>query len=87
LALDERGTWRAAQSILANISSTRLEPLMAWLRDLGVPVDRVADIPRGNRVITADMAERLGRYFRGSAAFWMNLQWTYDLRKPGVSLG
>jgi antitoxin HigA-1 len=53
----------------------------------GVPLHRTADILRGNRVITADMAERLGRYFRISAAFWMNLHRTSDLRKPEVALG
>jgi plasmid maintenance system antidote protein VapI len=53
----------------------------------GVPLHRIADILRGNRVIIADMAEHLGRYFRVSAAIWVNLQRTYDTRKPEVSLG
>ncbi len=49
-------------------------------RDFGAPLDWIADIPRCNRVITADMAERLGSYFRVGAALWMNLQRTSDLR-------
>ncbi len=50
-------------------------------RDFGAPLDWIADIPRCNRVITADMAERLGSYFRIRAALWVNVQRTYDLRK------
>jgi antitoxin HigA-1 len=31
------------------------------------------------RGITTDTALRLGRYFNTSAAFWINLQWRYEL--------
>jgi antitoxin HigA-1 len=41
--------------------------------DLRVPVTRIADIVNGRRGITADTALRLARYFKNSAAFWMNL--------------
>jgi addiction module HigA family antidote len=44
-----------------------------------VPVTRITDILRGRRAITADTALRLGRYFRTSVQFWMNLQKDYDL--------
>ena len=50
-------------------------------RDIEVPPNRVTGILHGTRGITADTALRLGRYFDISAAFWMNLQQIYDLRR------
>jgi len=47
--------------------------------DLHVPVTRIADIVNERRGITAATALRLARYFKNSAAFWMNLQTRYDL--------
>jgi addiction module HigA family antidote len=47
--------------------------------DLRVPVTRIADIVNEKRGITADTALRFARYFKNSAAFWMNLQTRYDL--------
>ena len=47
--------------------------------DLRVPVTRIADIVHEKRGITADTALRFARYFKNSAAFWMNLQTRYDL--------
>jgi addiction module HigA family antidote len=47
--------------------------------DLRVPVTRIADIIKEKRGITADTALRFARYFKNSAAFWMNLQTRYDL--------
>jgi plasmid maintenance system antidote protein VapI len=40
----------------------------------------VTEIVSGRRSITADTAMRLGRFFGGSAQFWMNLQTGYDLQ-------
>lgn len=48
-------------------------------RELRVPVTRIAEIIKQRRTITADTALRLGRYFRTSAQFWMNLQTRYDI--------
>ncbi len=47
--------------------------------DLRVPVTRVAEIVHQRRAITADTALRLGRYFKTTPVFWMNLQVRYDL--------
>jgi len=44
-----------------------------------VPRTRVNDIVLGRRSITIDTAIRLGRYFRTSSEFWINLQTRYDL--------
>jgi addiction module HigA family antidote len=47
--------------------------------DLRVPVTRITEIAHGRRAITADTALRLGRYFKTSPEFWLNLQTFYDL--------
>jgi addiction module HigA family antidote len=41
--------------------------------DLHVPVTRIAEIVNERRGITADTALRLGRYFKNSAEFCMNI--------------
>ena len=46
---------------------------------LAIPQNRVSDIVRGRRGITADTALRLERAFGVSAAFWLNLQSHYEL--------
>jgi addiction module HigA family antidote len=56
-------------------------------RDVGVPPNRITGILHGTRGITADTALRLGRYFETSAAFWMNLQQIYDLRRAEQEIG
>jgi addiction module HigA family antidote len=46
---------------------------------LGVPPNRISDIVRGRRGISADTALRLGRWLGTSPRFWLNLQQLYDL--------
>ena len=48
-------------------------------KDISVPARRINEIVHGNRAITADTALRLGRYFKVSPEFWLNLQAIYDL--------
>jgi addiction module HigA family antidote len=48
-------------------------------KDIGVPRNRVLAILAGRRAISADTALRLGRYFRVSAQFWINLQAHFEL--------
>ena len=47
--------------------------------DLGVPPQRIGDIVRGRRGITADTALRLARYFGTTPQFWLNLQTRFEL--------
>lgn len=47
--------------------------------NLRVPVTRIADIVAERRGITPDTALRLGRYFKTTPQFWLNLQTKYDL--------
>jgi addiction module HigA family antidote len=48
--------------------------------ELHVPANRISDILRGKRPITADTALRLARFFGTSAGMWINLQAKYDLQ-------
>jgi addiction module HigA family antidote len=48
---------------------------------LGVPANRITEIMRGERDVSADTAIRLGRYFKTDPRFWLNLQAAYDLSK------
>jgi len=48
---------------------------------LSVPANRICDIIRGRRAITADTAFRLAKCFGTSAKLWMNLQSRYELEK------
>ena len=56
-------------------------------RRLDVPTNRVTQILKGSRAITADTALRLGHYFGISPRFWLNLQSIYDLRLAEQSTG
>jgi antitoxin HigA-1 len=47
--------------------------------DLRVPVTRIADILAERRGISSDTALRLGRYFKTSPEFWMNMQMRFEL--------
>lgn len=73
------------------------EVLAEQLRELGltvrrfaeqidVPPNRVSQLVRGKRAITADTALRLGHFFRTSPRFWLNLQQSYELRLAEGSL-
>ncbi len=53
----------------------------ALAKALGVPPNRLTEIMRGTRDVTADTAIRLGRYFGTDPRFWLNLQAAYDLSK------
>lgn len=46
---------------------------------IDVPHNRITEIVRGRRGVTADTALRLARAFGTSPEFWLNLQAHYDL--------
>ncbi|MCX8506395.1 MAG: HigA family addiction module antitoxin [Alphaproteobacteria bacterium] len=48
--------------------------------ELSVPPNRISEIIKARRAITADTAIRLERYFGVSAEFWLTLQMSYELR-------
>jgi len=53
----------------------------ALAKVLGVPANRLTEIARGTRDVSADTAIRLGRYFGTDPRFWLNLQAAHDLSK------
>jgi antitoxin HigA-1 len=48
-------------------------------RDIGVPARRIHYVVNGKRPVNAELALRLGRYFRQEPRYWLNLQSRYDL--------
>jgi antitoxin HigA-1 len=48
---------------------------------IGVPGNRISDLIRHRRDVSADTAIRLARYFGTDPRFWLNLQDAYDLSK------
>ena len=67
----------------AILAEEYLKPLglsaRALAKAIGVPANRVSDIVRSRRDVSADTAIRLGRYFDVDPRFWLNLQAAYDL--------
>jgi antitoxin HigA-1 len=57
-----------------NINASHLAKILM------VPPNRVTDIIKGKRSITADTALRLSRFFGTTAELWLNLQAAYDLK-------
>lgn len=51
---------------------------------IGVPGNRISDIVRQRRDVSADTAIRLGRYFDVDPRFWLNLQTAYDLSRAEI---
>ena len=56
-------------------------------KDISVPPRRINEIVHGQRSVTADTALRLGRYFKMSPQFWLNLQAHYDLEEAEDRIG
>jgi len=57
----------------------------ALAKALDVPANRVSEIVRGTRDVSADTAIRLGRYFGTDPRFWLNLQAAHDLSKAELA--
>ena len=53
----------------------------AFALKLRVPPNRIAEIIKGRRGISAETALRIARYFGTSAQFWVNLQSQYELAR------
>ena len=53
---------------------------------LGVARTRIERIAREEKPVTADTALRLGKFFKTSAAFWMNIQVRFDLETAEAAL-
>jgi addiction module HigA family antidote len=68
-----------------------LEPLglsqNALAQAIGVPANRINEIIRGRRGITADTDLRLARFFKLSEGYWLRLQNTYDMMEARREIG
>src|SRR5438046_265787 len=65
-------TWRSSTT---TSRTGRMRPPAA----LNVPRTRIERIAREEKPVTADTALRLGKFFKTSAACWMNIQARFDL--------
>lgn len=54
---------------------------------LRLPSNRITEIVNGKRGISPDTALRLGRFFRNSPRFWLNLQTAYELAVAEREIG
>lgn len=54
---------------------------------LGVSPNRISEILRGRRAISADTALRLARWLGTSPTVWLNLQQAYDLEVAEIESG
>ena len=68
---------------LAEIGMTPAE----LARELHVPSNRLYQIINGKRAMTADTALRLEQWLGVEAAFWMNLQKSYELDLAAEQIG
>ena len=68
-----------------------LEPLgmsqNALAKAIGVPSNRINELARGRRGVTADTDLRLARYFGLSEGYWLRLQNTYDIMEARREAG
>jgi antitoxin HigA-1 len=72
-----------AEDVLAEIGMNARQLGQA----LNVPANRISEILRGRRGITADTALRLGRWLGTSPKVWLNLQLAYDLEVAEMERG
>ncbi|WP_341646341.1 HigA family addiction module antitoxin [Thauera sp. SDU_THAU2] len=56
-------------------------------KDIGVPEGRISQIVAGRRVVSADTALRLARYFGTTPGFWSGLQSDYDFEEARRAMG
>src|SRR2546430_3679734 len=56
-------------------------------QDIGVAPMRISHVVRGQRPVTAELALRLGPYFRQRPRVWVNLQSRYHMDVTEAALG
>jgi addiction module HigA family antidote len=55
-------------------------------RRMGIPLNRLNEVVRGRRAITADTALRLAALFKMTPEFWMTLQASWDLHQARLAM-
>ena len=66
-----------SQEFIAPLGITQV----AFAKHLGVSVQRINELVRGKRGITAETAWLLAQALHTTPEFWVNLQTTYDLAR------
>jgi len=59
----------------------------ALAKAIDVPSNRISEVVRGRRGISADTDLRLARYFGLSEGYWLRLQNTYDMMEARREAG
>ena len=59
----------------------------ALAQAIGVPSNRISELARGRRGVTADTDLRLARYFGLSEGYWLRLQNIYDMMEARREAG
>jgi len=72
-----------AEDVLAELNMSGRQLANA----LGISPNRISEILRGRRGITADTALRLSRWLGTSPTVWLNLQQAYDLEMAKIQAG
>jgi addiction module HigA family antidote len=54
---------------------------------LKVPANRISQVLRGQRAVTADTARRLARFFGTTPQYWMNLQMLFEIDRDRLEEG
>jgi addiction module HigA family antidote len=72
--------------LLTEFLEPRGETQVQLASELGIPLNRVNELVRGKRGVTAETALLLARHYGNSPQFWMNLQTTHDLTVAAAEL-
>ena len=56
----------------------------ALAQALDIPANRITTILNRQRGVTAEIAQRLSRYFGTTAELWLNLQKNWELRRAEI---
>lgn len=56
-------------------------------KEVNVPAQRIGEIIKGKRGITADTDLRLGRFFGLSAGYWLRAQAAHDIEVAQANIG
>lgn len=74
-------------AILADELESREVTASDAARALGVPINRVTEILKRRRAVTADTALRLGQWLGTGPELWLSLQQDFDLRTTRSTIG
>jgi addiction module HigA family antidote len=91
---EEKSMWFPKERIATHPGEVLLEEYIKPLglvqatlaKELGISTNRLNELVKGKRGMTADTALRLARRFDTSPEFWMNLQSAYELTEARLAM-